>query len=322
MSSKKKEVAVLIPCYNEAKTIGKVVADCKRYLVSHKDTGFHTTVYVYDNNSTDKTKEIAEKAGAVVRSEHRQGKGNVIRSMLRDIEADCYLMLDGDDTYPLEEARKLCNGVLNGGVDMMVGDRLTSTYFKENKRAFHGLGNKLVRLLINLLFKANIHDMMTRYRALSRDFAKTFPVLSKGFELEVEMTVFALGHNFYIREVPVQYRDRPEGSKSKLNTYSDGYRVIKRIMTLFEEYRPAAFFSLVALFITIVALILGIPVISDYFTTGMVERFPTLIVAGFMIVVATLMLVCGIILEVVAKKHRQLFELNLNNLRNERKKNA
>lgn len=311
---KKKEVAVLIPCFNEAKTIEKVVKDCKKYLVDD-DESFVTKVYVYDNNSTDGTYEIAEKVGAIVKKEPKQGKGNVIRSMLRDIDADCYLMIDGDDTYPLDEAKKLCEEVLNNGVDMAVGDRLSSTYFKENKRAFHGIGNKLVRFLINLLFKAHIRDMMTGYRALSHDFAKTFPILSKGFELEVEMTIFALGHNFSIKEVAVQYRDRPEGSESKLNTYSDGFKVIKRIMTLFEEYRPAAFFSLLSLFFFVVALIFAIPVFNEYLATGLVARFPTLILAGFLVIVATLMLVCGIILEVVAKKHRQLFELNLNNLR-------
>lgn len=308
----KKELAVLIPCYNESKTIGKVVRDCRKFL-DGKD--YSVKVYVYDNNSTDGTAEIAKKAGAIVKHEYRQGKGNVIRAMLRDIEADCYLMIDGDDTYPLDEAEKLCVEVLQNGADMVVGDRLSSTYFTENKRAFHGIGNKLVRFLINHLFKASIRDMMTGYRALSRDFAKTFPVLSRGFELEVEMTIFALGHNFYIKEIPVQYRDRPEGSESKLNTYSDGFKVIKRIMTLFEEYRPALFFSLVALLFLLLSFGLGMPVVAEYFQTGFVARFPTLIAAGFMLVVAVLMLVCGIILEVVAKKHRQLFELNLNNLR-------
>ena len=309
---KKREIAVLVPCYNEEKTIGKVVRDCGRYLDAKKN---HVVVYVYDNNSSDNTAKIATEAGAVVRHEYKQGKGNVIRSMFRDIEADCYLMIDGDDTYPLEEADKMCSEVLEGGADMVVGDRLSSTYFRENKRAFHGIGNKLVRFLINLLFKARIRDMMTGYRAFSRDFVKTFPVLSKGFELEVEMTIFALGHNFYIKELPVQYRDRPEGSESKLNTYSDGFKVVKRIMTLFEEYRPTLFFSIVASIFFVVALVFGIPVFVGYFETGLVERFPTLIFAGFMMILSVLMMVCGIILEVVAKKHRQLFELNLNNLR-------
>ena len=317
--TKRSKVAVLIPCYNEAKTIKKVVEDCKKHLVS--GSKYDVDVYVYDNNSTDKTAEIAKAAGAIVRFEYKQGKGNVIRAMLRDIEADCYLMIDGDDTYPLDEAKKLVEEVINGGADMVVGDRLSSTYFKENKRAFHGLGNKLVRFLINHLFHAHIRDMMTGYRALSHDFAKTFPVLSKGFELEVEMTIFALGHNFYIKEVPVQYRDRPEGSESKLNTYSDGFKVVKRIMTLFEEYRPALFFSLVALFFFIVSLCFAIPVFQEYFSTGMVMRFPTLIFAGFLMIIAVLAMMCGIILEVVAKKHRQLFELNLNNLRMKEKGN-
>ena len=314
MKKNKKTVAVLIPCYNEEKTIGKVVRDCKKYLYPN-DSSVDVNVYVYDNNSIDKTVEVATKAGAIVSFEYRQGKGNVIRTMLRDIEADCYLMVDGDDTYPLDEAEKLCDEVLNNKVDMVVGDRLSSTYFEENKRAFHGIGNRLVRFLINLLFKAHIHDMMTGYRALSWDFAKTFPVLSKGFELEVEMTIFSLGHNFNTKEIPVQYRDRPEGSESKLNTYSDGLRVIKRIMTLFEEYRPTLFFSIVFLLLFIIGVGFAFPVFRDYFVTGTVERFPTLIFAGFLIIASILMLTCGIILEVVAKKHRQLFELNLNNLR-------
>lgn len=320
MSNGKKEVAVLVPCYNEAKTIEKVVRDCQKYLGGEKD--FHTTVYVYDNNSTDKTAEIARAAGAIVKSEHRQGKGNVVRAMLREIDADCYLMIDGDDTYPLDEAPKLCREVLEGGADMVVGDRLSSTYFKENKRAFHGLGNRLVRMMINVIFHSHIQDMMTGYRALSYDFAKTLPVLSKGFELEVEMTIFALGHNFYIKEVPVQYRDRPDGSESKLNTYSDGFKVVKRILALFEEYRPAMFFSLWAVVFLAIASAFGVPVFVEYFETGLVERFPTLIFAGFMLIVAVLMMMCGIILEVVTKKHRQLFELNLNNLHIGRSGNA
>lgn len=313
-SSSRERIAILIPCFNEEKTIEKVISDCKRTFETERDR-YDVSIYVYDNNSSDKTAQIARKAGAIVRYEHRQGKGNVVRSMLRDINADCYLMIDGDDTYPLEDAKQLCDEVINNRVDMVVGDRLSSTYFTENKRAFHGVGNRLVRFLINTLFKAHIHDMMTGYRALSRDFAKTFPVLSKGFELEVEMTIFALGHNFYIKEIPVQYRDRPNGSESKLNTYSDGFRVLKRILTLFEEYRPALFFSLVAAIILILSLVLGVPVIAEYFETGLVERFPTLIVSGFLLIVSVLMLVCGIILEVVAKKHKQLFEMNLNNLR-------
>ncbi len=306
-----KKVAVLIPCYNEAKTIKKVVTDCKKYLSSDE---YDLKIYVYDNNSTDHTDKIAKKAGAIVRYEYKQGKGNVVRTMFREIEADCYLMIDGDDTYPLDEAKKLCDVVLKKGGDMVIGDRLSSTYFQENKRPFHNFGNKLVRGLINTLFKSNIRDMMTGYRAMSRNFVKTFPILSKGFELEVEMTIFALDHGFLIKEIPVQYRDRPEGSVSKLNTYSDGFKVVKRIISLFEECKPALFFSLLSLFFLAVSGILGVPVLINYFNTGLVERFPTLIVACFLLIISTLMMVCGIILEVIVKKHRQLFELNLNNL--------
>lgn len=311
MKSRRKEIAVLIPCYNEEKTVGKVVEDCKKFLKSCRE--FHTTVYVYDNNSVDKTVAIAQKAGAVVRRECRQGKGNVIRTMFREINADCYLIVDGDDTYPLEEAPVLCRRVLYDNVDLVMGNRLN--YYKENKRLFHGIGNRVVRLLINVIFKSHIQDMLTGYRAVSFDFAKTYPVLARGFDVEVEMTIFALGHNFNINEVPIKYRNRPNGSKSKLNTYSDGFRVIKRIMQLFEEYKPAAFFSLMSLLFFIISLAFGIPVFQEYFETGLVYRLPTLVFAGFLMMVAVLMLICGIILEVVAKKSRQAFELDLNNLK-------
>lgn len=305
------KVAVLIPCYNEAKTIEKVVRDCQKHL---RDKNYDLSIYVYDNNSTDDTAALAKKAGAIVCREPRQGKGNVVRSMFRDIEADCYLMIDGDDTYPLDEGKQLISAVLEEKADMVIGDRLSSTYFKENKRPFHNFGNVLVRSLINLLFGSHIRDMMTGYRAFSRDFVKTFPVLAKGFDIEVEMTIFALDHNFCIKELPIQYRDRPAGSVSKLNTYSDGFRVIRRIISLFEEYRPALFFSLISFVFFLISVVFGFPVFRDYFATGLVERFPTLIFAGFMLIISILLLVCGIILKVVAKKHRQLFELNLNNL--------
>lgn len=311
---RKARIAVLIPCYNESSTIGKVVSDCKKNDWGDADV----TIYVYNNNSTDDTAQIAKKAGAVVRNEPRQGKGNVVRTMFREIEADCYLMLDGDDTYPIEEATKLCKEVLNSGADMVIGDRLSSTYFKENKRAFHGLGNRLVRGLINTLFHSKIRDMMTGFRAMSRDFVKTFPVLSKGFEIEVEMTAHALDNNFYIVEMPIQYRDRPSGSESKLNTYSDGFKVIMKIIRLFEEYRPMAFFSLISFILFIIALILIIPVFSDYLATGLVARFPTLIVSSIIGLTAILLLVCGLILDVVAKKYRQIFELNLIQLRGDK----
>jgi len=270
-------------------------------------------IYVYDNNSTDGTDAIAKNAGAVVRYEYKQGKGNVIRSMFKQIDADCYLMIDGDDTYPKENAKEMCENVLNGQADMDIGDRLFSTYFQENKRPFHNFGNKLVRGLINTLFKSNVRDIMTGYRAFSYDFVKTFPVLSKGFEIETEMTIHALDKNFLLKEIPVEYRDRPAGSVSKLSTYSDGFKVLKTIGRLFKEYKPTIFFGLFSLLFFIISLCFGIPVFIEYFKTGLVPRIPTLIFAGFMMIIALLLLVCGIILEVVVKKYRQLFELMLIN---------
>ena len=303
---KDKKIAVLIPCYNESKTIEKVVKDYKKVLPE-------ADIYVYDNNSSDGTDKIAAKAGAIVKYEYKQGKGNVIRSMFKQIDADCYLMIDGDDTYPKENAKEMCEYVLNGQADMVIGDRLSSTYFQENKRPFHNFGNKLVRGLINTLFKSNVRDIMTGYRAFSYDFVKTFPVLSKGFEIETEMTIHALDKNFLLKEIPVEYRDRPAGSVSKLSTYSDGFKVLKTIGRLFKEYKPTIFFGLFSLLFFIISLCFGIPVFIEYFKTGLVPRIPTLIFAGFMMIIALLLLVCGIILEVVVKKHRQLFELMLIN---------
>lgn len=300
-----KKIAVLIPCYNEAKTIEKVVKDYKSVLPN-------ADIYVYDNNSNDKTDEIAKKAGAIVRYEYRQGKGNVIRTMFREIDADCYLMIDGDDTYPKENAKEMCDLVLSGKADMVIGDRLSSTYFTENKRPFHNLGNKMVRFLINKLFKNNIKDIMTGYRAFSYEFVKSFPVLSKGFEIETEMTIHAVDKNFKLIEVPVTYRDRPEGSVSKLNTYSDGFKVLKTIASLFKEYKPASFFNIISIICLIIALILGVPVVIEYFNTGLVPRFPTLIVAGIALLVALLLCITGIILQVIVKKHKELYELYLN----------
>ena len=301
MEKENKKIAVLIPCYNESKTIEKVVKDYKKALPE-------ADIYVYDNNSKDGTDEIAKKAGAIVRYEYKQGKGNVIRSMFRDIDADCYLMIDGDDTYPAEHAREMCDYVLNGQADMVIGDRLSSTYFTENKRRFHNFGNVLVRKLINTLFKAKVKDIMTGYRAFSYDFVKTFPVLSKGFEIETEMTIHSLDKNLLLKEIPVDYRDRPEGSVSKLNTFSDGIKVLKTIARLFKEYKPTIFFSMIGFIFLIISLVFGIPVFVDYFRTGLVARFPTLIFSGFMLMISILSFVCGIILEVVVKKHRQLFE--------------
>ncbi len=308
-----KKIAVLIPCYNEAKTIEKVVNDYKKALPE-------AVIYVYDNNSSDGTDKIAKKAGAVVCYEYRQGKGNVIRSMFKDIDADCYLMIDGDDTYPAENAREMCNLVLEGKADMVIGDRLSSTYFTENKRAFHNFGNVLVRGLINTLFKSKVHDIMTGYRAFSYEFVKTFPVLSKGFEIETEMTIHSLDKNFLLKEIPVDYRDRPEGSISKLSTYSDGFKVLKTIARLFKEYKPTIFFSLISLLFLVISLIFGVPVFVEYFKTGLVPRYPTLIFSGFMLVISILMFVCGIILEVVVKKHRQLFELILISIKRDNSK--
>ena len=304
----KKEIAILIPCYNEAQTIKRVVEDYKKALPEAK-------VYVYDNNSTDGTAEIAKKAGAIVRGEPRQGKGNVVRSMFRGVEADCYLMIDGDGTYPASSAKEMCDMILSGGADMVVGDRLSSTYFKENKRPFHNIGNRLVRFLINLIFRSHIKDIMTGYRAFSRDFVKTFPVLSKGFEIETEMTIHALDKNFCIMEMPVEYKNREIGSESKLNTVSDGVKVIMTIARLFEEYTPMIFFGVVSLILVVLALMLGVPVLVEYFETGMVPRFPSLIVAGFLVIISVMTFVCGIILQVVVRKHRELFEINLNNLK-------
>jgi len=299
------KIAVLIPCYNEAMTIGKVIEDYKTALPD-------AVIYVYDNNSTDDTAHIAASSGAVVRHEYWQGKGNVIRTMFREIDAECYLMIDGDDTYPAENAAEMCNLVLEKRADMVVGDRLSSTYFQENKRPFHNFGNILVRGLINLLFRSGIKDIMSGYRAFSRPFVKGFPVLSRGFEIETEMTIHAVDKNFLVWEVPVTYRDRPAGSESKLSTYSDGMRVISKVFTLFKDYRPLAFFSIMALFFLVIAAILFVPIIVDYVRTGLVPRFPTLIVSCLSGVCALLSFLVGVILDVEVKKYRQLYEIQMN----------
>ncbi len=300
-------IAVLIPCYNEEKTIGKVVADVKANIPE-------AVVYVYDNNSTDKTSEIATAAGAIVRKEHLQGKGNVIRRMFREIDAKCYLMVDGDDTYPMEFARKMCNLVTEDGADMVVGDRLSSTYFTENKRPFHNFGNSFVRFAINRLFKTDIKDIMTGYRAFSFNFAKTFPVLSKGFEIETEMTIHAVYNNMDVRNVVVEYRDRPEGSVSKLSTYSDGFKVIMTIVKLYKNYKPFAFFNAIAILLTLVSVIFFIPVLMEYIETGLVSRFPTLIVCGFVVIAAIQSFFAGLILSTMANKNRRDFEQRLINI--------
>ena len=309
------KIAVLIPCYNEAKTIAKVVADYRAALPE-------ADIYVYDNNSSDGTDQIAREAGAIVRYETRQGKGNVIRTMFREITADCYLMIDGDDTYPSENAREMVNLVLEKNVDMVVGDRLSATYFTENKRPFHNLGNRMVRGLVNSFFGGDITDIMTGYRAFSYQFVKSFPVLSKGFEIETEMTIHALDKNLSVKSVPVEYRDRPDGSESKLNTYSDGFKVLRTIIRLLKEYKPMRFFGWMAAAVFVLAAALFAPVLVEYLKTGLVPRFPTLIVSGVAATIGLMLLVCGIILDTVAKKHRQLFEINLNmlNLLNDKEK--
>jgi glycosyltransferase involved in cell wall biosynthesis len=298
------EIAVLIPCYNESKTIEKVVRDFKEALPE-------AVIYVYDNNSSDGTDEIARRAGAVVRYEYQQGKGNVIRRMFREIDAKCYVMTDGDDTYPADEARKLCDAVLNRNADMVVGDRLSSSYFEENKRPFHNFGNSLVRGAINSMFKSNIRDIMTGYRAFSYQFVKSFPVLSKGFEIETEMSIHAIDKNMRVENVIIQYRDRPEGSVSKLNTYSDGFKVLMTIIKLYKNYKPFGFFSIISLLLVIISTIFLIPVIGDYISTGLVERFPTLIVCGFVYVAAIQSFFAGLMLSTMKQKNMQDYEMNL-----------
>lgn len=298
------KIAVLIPCYNESKTIEKVVTDFRKTLPE-------AVIYVYDNNSSDGTAEIAARAGAVVRHEYMQGKGNVIRRMFREIDAECYVMTDGDDTYPAECAREMVNKVLERNVDMVVGDRLSSTYFQENKRPFHNFGNTLVRKCINILFQNDIKDIMTGYRAFSYEFVKTFPVLSKGFEIETEMSIHAVEKNMFVENVIVDYRDRPEGSESKLNTYADGFKVLKTIAKLYRVYKPSGFFGGIAAILTIIAAAFFVPVGIAYMNTGMVPRFPTLIVCVFVMLAAIQAFFSGLILQTIVQKNRQDFEVEL-----------
>lgn len=295
------KIAVLIPCYNESKTVAKVIRDMKKALPE-------AVIYVYDNNSTDGTDEIARKEGAVVRYEYQQGKGNVIRSMFRNIDAQCYLMVDGDDTYPAEFAAEMCSKVLEKGTDMVVGDRLSSTYFTENKRPFHNFGNSIVRGSINRLFKSNIKDIMTGYRAMSYRFVKTFPVLSRNFEIETEMTIHAIDKNMQVENVVIEYRDRPEGSESKLNTYADGFKVLKTIVKMFKNYKPLEFFSLIAAVLFVVGMVFFIPVLVHFLEVGTVEKIPTLIVSGFVILTSIICWFSGIILSTLVNQHKQDFE--------------
>ena len=303
-----KRVAVLVPCWNEAGTVGKVVADFRRALPE-------AAVYVYDNNSSDATAAVAAEAGAVVRKEPRQGKGIVLRTMLREIEADCYVLVDGDDTYPAETAPEMVRLVLEENADMVVGDRLSATYAQENKRRFHGAGNNLVRWLVNAMFRGEVTDIMTGYRAFGRMFAKTLPVLSKGFEIETEMTIWALDRNFRVRSVPVAYRDRPAGSTSKLRTLPDGMRVLWTVANLVKNYRPLFFFAMLGTVFGIGSAGLAVPVLLEYAETGLVPRFPSLIVAGVFLTLAILFWIAGVMLDTINQKHRQLFEIFVNNLR-------
>ncbi|MBR3041263.1 MAG: glycosyltransferase [Eubacterium sp.] len=298
------KIAVLIPCYNESKTIEKVVKDFRKVLPE-------AVIYVYDNNSTDGTDKIAEAAGAVVRYEYQQGKGNVIRRMFREIDAEAYVMVDGDDTYPAEHAREMVDKVLQRKVDMVIGDRLSSTYYEENKRPFHNFGNALVQKSINILFHSDIKDIMTGYRAFSYMFVKSFPVLSNGFEIETEMTIHAIDKRMFLENVVIDYRDRPEGSESKLNTYSDGMKVIFTIIRLFRIYKPFSFFGILAALLTILAAVFFIPVFVAYLNTGQVEKFPTLIVCGFVIIAAIISLFSGLLLSSIAQKNKQDFEMEL-----------
>ena len=309
------KIAVLIPCYNEEQTVSKVVGDVREALPEAR-------IYVYDNNSTDKTAVLAEEAGAVVRREYKQGKGNVLRRMFREIDAQCYLMIDGDDTYPLKCAREMVDRVLLHNADVVVGDRLSSTYFTENKRPFHNFGNSLMRMGINSLFRTDIKDIMTGYRALSYEFVKTFPVFSKGFEIETEMTIHAVNYNMQVDNILVEYRDRLEGSVSKLNTYRDGFRVIRKMVQLYKNYKPLRFFGSLGVVLILLALIFMLPIIGVYFDTGLVPRFPTLIVCGFMVLAGIQSFFAGMILEVMAAKDKRDFEYRLNRIHENRNHSA
>ena len=302
------QIAVLIPCYNEAKTIRKVVEDWKKELPE-------AAIYVYDNNSSDGTDMIAREAGAIVRYERQQGKGNVVRRMFQDIDALCYIMIDGDDTYPAEYGREMVNEVLENRVDMVIGDRLSSTYFQENKRPFHNFGNSL-----NSMFGADVKDIMTGYRAFSYRFVKTFPVLSKGFEIETEMTIHAVDKSMYVKNTVITYRDRPEGSESKLNTFQDGFKVLRTIIRMLRNYRPLRFFGFMSLFMMLLALMLFVPVFGEYLATGLVPRIPTLIVSGFLVIAALISLFSGLILHMIAQKDKRDFEFHIYMAENERKR--
>ena len=308
------KVAVLVPCYNEELTVEKVVGDFKKELPTAE-------IYVYDNNSKDRTNELAHKAGAIVRKEYKQGKGNVVRSMFQDIDADVYVLVDGDDTYPADEVHKLIDPVINQNADMVIGDRLSNgTYFEENKRGFHGFGNNLVKNLINSLFKSNINDIMTGYRAYSKRFVKCMPVMSDGFQIETEMTIFSLVYRMNVVEVPITYRDRPAGSTSKLNTFSDGFKVLVTLFNLFKDYRPFLFFGMLSLIFCIAGLIVGIPVIVEFINTAYITKVPSAILAASLSVIAFIILLVGIILDYLKNQTQLLFQMHVNEfMRNDKK---
>ena len=309
-----KKIAVLIPCYNEELTVEKTVSDFKRVLPN-------ADIYVYNNNSKDRTKELALKAGAIVRDEYRQGKGAVVRSMFRDIDADVYIMVDGDDTYPAEEVEGLITPVLEGKADMVIGDRLSSTYYTENKRPFHNFGNSLVKGLINFLFKSDLNDIMTGYRSFSKKFVKCMPVMSDGFQIETEMTIFALTNNMQVVNVPITYRDRPEGSESKLNTFSDGFKVLLTLFNLFKDNRPFLFFGCLSLIIFILGLIVGVPVIDDFIKTAYITKVPSAVLAAALMINSFLFLSVGIILDAIKNEKRYLFECHMNDVMSKYKEN-
>jgi len=304
------KIAILIPCYNEEITIGKVIDDFKRVIPE-------ADIYVYDNNSKDNTSKIAKEHGAIVKKEYRQGKGNVVRSMFRDVEADYYVMVDGDDTYPAEFVHKLIEPLFKGEADMTIGDRLSNgTYYNENKRAFHDLGNNMVRWLINKIFRSNLRDIMTGYRGFNREFVKSMPVLSERFEIETEMSIHALDKKFLIKEVAIDYRDRPEGSESKLNTFSDGFKVLKTIFMLFKDYKPLLFFNIFFLIFLFIGLLVGTPVLIEFAKTRYITKVPSAILAVGLVLVSMLTFISGIILDTIVKHHRSNYELYLNQLRN------
>ena len=301
------KIAVLIPCYNEEQTINKVVSDFKKELPE-------ADIYVYNNNSKDNTVNEALKAGAIVRNEYKQGKGNVVRAMFQDIDADVYIMVDGDDTYPAEEARKMIEPVLKENIDMVIGDRLSSTYYTENKRPFHNFGNNLVRNLVNYLFKSNVRDIMTGYRAFSKKFVKSMPVMSDGFQIETEMTVFSLVNHMNVKEVTITYRDRPEGSVSKLNTYKDGMKVLLTLFNLFKDNRPFLFFGFISLLFFIFGLVIGLPVISEFIKTAYITKVPSAVLAAALMINSFLLLSVGIILDAIKNTKAFLFQAHVNDI--------